>query len=75
MGPAREVSPYVIAAIGAYGGAAPARSNQEAAGAMVGWWRTVLQHSFGVTAGEEETPEAVTEPAAVHLMVYGNERR
>ncbi|WP_329428799.1 hypothetical protein OG339_05695 [Streptosporangium sp. NBC_01495] len=61
---AHEMSPYVTAAIGAYGGAVLARANEEAADATVGWGRTLLQRIFGVTTTEEEMPEAVTELAA-----------
>ncbi|MGC5010167.1 hypothetical protein ACLQ2R_05340 [Streptosporangium sp. DT93] len=60
---AQEVSPYVTAAVGAYGGAVLARANEEAADATVGWGRALLQRIFGVTS-EAEVPEAVAELAA-----------
>ncbi|MGS2641801.1 hypothetical protein [Streptosporangium sp. LJ11] len=60
---AQEVSPYVTAAVGAYGGAVLARANEEAADATVGWGRALLQRIFGVTS-EQEVPEAVAELAA-----------
>ncbi|GGT33139.1 hypothetical protein ACFFV7_15605 [Nonomuraea spiralis] len=61
---AQELSPYVTAAVGAYGGAVLAKANEQAADATVGWGRTILQRIFGVTAAEEEVPEAVAELAA-----------
>ncbi|MEV7007205.1 hypothetical protein [Streptosporangium sp. NPDC051022] len=61
---AHEVSPYVTAAVGAYGGAVLARANEEAADATVGWGRRLLQRIFGVTAEGEQVPEAVAELAA-----------
>jgi hypothetical protein len=61
---AQEVSPYVMAAVSAYGGAVLARANEEAADATVGWGRTLLQRIFGVTSEGDEVPEAVAELAA-----------
>ncbi|GAA0840144.1 hypothetical protein ACFQVD_34500 [Streptosporangium amethystogenes subsp. fukuiense] len=50
-------------AIGAYGGAALVRADEEAADATVGWGRTLPRCIFEVTATEEEIPEAVTTPS------------
>ncbi|WP_061290913.1 hypothetical protein [Herbidospora cretacea] len=59
---AQEVSPYVTAAISAYGAAVLARANDDAADATVGWGRGLLRRIFGTAP--EETPEAVAELAA-----------
>ena len=61
---AQEVSPYVVAAIGAFGGAVLVRANEQAADATVGWGRAILQRIFGVSAEGQEVPEAVAELAA-----------
>ncbi|MEV6868535.1 hypothetical protein AB0M44_47135 [Streptosporangium subroseum] len=58
---AAEVSPYVTAAISAYGGAVLARAQDDAADATVGWGRRILQRIFGVTDAPEEAPEAVAD--------------
>ncbi|MEV4749958.1 hypothetical protein AB0K21_26610 [Streptosporangium sp. NPDC049248] len=53
-----------------HGGAVLVRANEEAADAAVGWGRTLPWCVFEVTA-----TEAMTTPAAVHLMVHGDGRR
>ncbi|MEO3811461.1 hypothetical protein ABGB17_20915 [Sphaerisporangium sp. B11E5] len=58
-----ELSPYVTAAVSAYGGAVLAQAQEEAADATVGWGRKILQRIFGV-ASEKDAPEAVTDLAA-----------
>ncbi|MEV4377309.1 hypothetical protein [Streptosporangium sp. NPDC049644] len=65
----------LTAAIGAHGGAVLVRANEEAADATAGWGRTLPRCIFEITATREEMPEAVTTPAAVHLMVHGDGRR
>ncbi|MER5619965.1 hypothetical protein ABT061_02840 [Streptosporangium sp. NPDC002544] len=64
MSLANDLSPYVTAAVSAYGGAVLARANEEAADTTVGWGRKLLQRIFGVTAAEEELPEVVAELVA-----------
>jgi hypothetical protein len=60
---AGEVSPYVTAAVGAYGGAVLACVRDEAADATVGLGRRMLQRIFGTrTAGQ--VPEPVADLAA-----------
>lgn len=61
---AQEVSPYVMAAIGAFGGTVLVRANEQAADATIVWGRAILQRIFGVTAEGQEVPEAVAELAA-----------
>ncbi|GAA3110089.1 hypothetical protein [Streptosporangium carneum] len=60
---AGEVSPYVTAAVGAYGAAVLTRAQQDAADATVGWGRRILQRIFGVDPAEDEVPPAVAELA------------
>jgi len=61
---ANDLSPYVTAAVSAYGGAVLARANDETADATVAWGRRLLQRVFGVRAAEEELPEVVAELVA-----------
>ncbi|MET8386497.1 hypothetical protein ABZV14_26190 [Streptosporangium canum] len=56
-----EISPYVTAAVGAYGGAVLARAQEDAADATVEWGRKILQRIFGITDAPEETPETVAD--------------
>ena len=53
---AAEMTPYVSAAAGAYGGAVLARVRDDAADATVGLGRRLLQRVFGSRAGTEELP-------------------
>lgn len=54
-----EVSPYVTAAVGAYGGAVLARVNDQAADATVGLGRRMLRRIFGArAAGDVPQPVA-----------------
>ncbi|MFC6083461.1 hypothetical protein [Sphaerisporangium aureirubrum] len=59
-----EVSPYVTAAVSAYGGAVLARAQDDAAEVTVGWGRRILQRIFGADPAPGETPEAVRDLAA-----------
>ncbi|GLX96755.1 hypothetical protein Hesp01_47050 [Herbidospora sp. NBRC 101105] len=47
-------------------GAVLARANQDAADAIVKWGRKLLQRIFGVTAENQDAPEAVADLAAAH---------
>ncbi|MFB4265146.1 hypothetical protein [Nonomuraea sp. GTA35] len=58
-----ELSPYVTAAVGAYGAAVLARAHEEVADVTVGWGRRMLQQIFGVRPDEDEVPETVIELA------------
>jgi hypothetical protein len=58
-----EVSPYVTAAVGAYGGAVLAKANDQAADATVGLGRRILQRIFGTRAAGE-VPQPVADLAA-----------
>ena len=53
---AAEMTPYVSAAVGAYGGAVLARVRDDAADATVGLGRRLLQRVFGSRAGAEPLP-------------------
>jgi hypothetical protein len=54
-----EISPYVTAAVGAYGGAVLAKANDQAADATVGLGRRMLQRIFGTrAAGDVPQPVA-----------------
>ncbi|WP_433222132.1 hypothetical protein [Microtetraspora malaysiensis] len=59
-----ELSPYVLPAVGAYGAAVLAKSQEEAADATVGWGRKILQKIFGIKEADEELPDEVAELAA-----------
>jgi hypothetical protein len=58
-----EVSPYVTAAVGAYGGAVLARANDQAADATVGLGRRMLRRVFGTRAAGD-VPQPVADLAA-----------
>jgi hypothetical protein len=58
-----EVSPYVTAAVGAYGVAVLTRVNDQAADATVGLGRQILQRIFGVRAAGD-VPQPVADLAA-----------
>ncbi|MEV7012266.1 hypothetical protein [Streptosporangium sp. NPDC051022] len=60
---AHEVSPYVTAAVSAYGAAVLARAQEDAADATVGWGRRILQRIFGIQAEEDAVPDEVAELA------------
>ncbi|WP_182872869.1 hypothetical protein [Microbispora sp. H10670] len=56
-----DLSPYVTAAIGAYGGAVLSKAQEEAADTTVSWGRRLLQRIFGVRAEGEPLPEVLAE--------------
>jgi hypothetical protein len=58
-----EVSPYVTAAVGAYGGAVLTRVNDQAVDATVGLGRRILQRIFGIRAAGD-VPQPVADLAA-----------
>lgn len=60
---AAEVSPYVTAAVSAYGAAVLARAQEDAADATVGWGRRILQRIFGVAEDESDAPQEVRDLA------------
>ncbi|HEX4830879.1 MAG TPA: hypothetical protein VH478_07290 [Trebonia sp.] len=60
---ATQVSPYVTAAVGAYGGAVLAKTKDEAATATVSLGRRLLQRVFG-TRAETDVPVPVADLAA-----------
>lgn len=60
---AHEVSPYVTAAVSAYGAAVLARAQEDAADATVGWGRRILQRIFGIQSEEDAAPDVVAELA------------
>ena len=76
---AAEMTPYVSAAVGAYGGAVLAKLRDDAADATVGLGRRVLQRIFGSRAEGEALPgplaDLVADPydddmlAAVRLAI------
>jgi hypothetical protein len=51
-----EASPYVTAAVRAYGGAVLAKANDQAADATVGLGRRILQRIFGTRAAGDVPP-------------------
>jgi hypothetical protein len=59
---AGEISPYVTAAVGAYGGAVLVRARDQAADATVGIGRRILQRIFG-TRAPGDVPPAVADLA------------
>ncbi|MGW5157536.1 hypothetical protein ACWEPN_18860 [Nonomuraea wenchangensis] len=59
VGLVAAVSPYVTAAVGAYGAAVLARAQEDAADTTVRWGRRILQRIFGIASSEEEVPEAI----------------
>ena len=54
---AAEMTPYVSAAVGAYGGAVLAKARDEAADATVGLGRRLLQRIFGTRSEGEPLPD------------------
>jgi len=56
-----EATPYMTAAVGAYGGAVLAKVRDDAADATVGLGRRLLQRVFGHHSEEEPLPEPLTE--------------
>ncbi|MEU4697420.1 hypothetical protein [Nonomuraea dietziae] len=56
---ANDISPYVTAAVSAYGGAVLARAQEDAADATVTWGRRILQRVFGTRETGDETPEVL----------------
>ncbi len=61
---AAEVTPYVSAAVGAYGGAVLAKVRDDAADATVGLGRRLLQRIFGTRASGEQLPEPLADVIA-----------
>jgi hypothetical protein len=61
---AAEMTPYVSAAVGAYGGAVLAKARDEAADATVGLGRRLLQRIFGSGGEGEPLPEPLSVLAA-----------
>src|SRR5580693_3816369 len=61
---AAEMTPYVSAAVGAYGGAVLARVRDDAADATVGLGRRLLQKVFGHQDEQEPLPEPLADLAA-----------
>jgi hypothetical protein len=59
-----QVTPYLTAAIGAYGAAVLQRAEGDAADATVGLGRQVLQRIFGSRAAGEELPVPVADVVA-----------
>ena len=56
-----EMTPYVSAVLGAYGGAVLAKGRDDAADATVGLGRRLLQRVFGRRNPEEPLPEALAD--------------
>ena len=61
---AAEMTPYVSAAVGAYGGAVLAKVRDEAADATVGLGRRLLQRVFGSRSAGEPMPGPLADLAA-----------
>ncbi len=61
---AAEMTPYVSAAMGAYGGAVLAKVRDDAADATVGLGRRLLQRVFGTKAEGESLPVPLADLAA-----------
>lgn len=59
-----DATPYVTAAVGAYGGAVLAKVRDDAADATVGVGRRLLQRVFGHRAADEPLPETLAVLAA-----------
>ena len=76
---AAEMTPYVSAAVGAYGGAVLAKVRDEAADATIGLGRRLLQRVFGPRGKGEPLPDPLGDlaadpddsdaPAAVRLAI------
>ncbi|MGH3615335.1 MAG: DUF5615 family PIN-like protein [Pseudonocardia sp.] len=58
-----EMSPYLTAAVSAYGGAVLTRVQEDSADATVGWGRRILQRIFGTDPAEDRVPIALRELA------------
>ncbi|MGI5417280.1 hypothetical protein [Actinomadura luteofluorescens] len=58
---AAEVTPWVVSAAGAYGGAVLARSQEQAAEVTVGWGRRIALRVFGVREDGEPVPEELAD--------------
>ena len=56
---AAEMTPYVSAAVGAYGGVVLVKVRDEAADATVGLGRSLLQRVFGARDEEEPPPSSI----------------
>ncbi|MFC7589938.1 hypothetical protein ACFQYP_44305 [Nonomuraea antimicrobica] len=54
-----ELTPYVSAALGAYGGAVLAKTQDQAADATVSWGKRILQRVFGVAETADECPSSI----------------
>lgn len=61
---AAEMTPYISAAVGAYGGAVLAKVRDEAADATVGLGRRLLQRIFGSRSPGEPLPGPLADLAA-----------
>jgi dienelactone hydrolase len=61
---AAEMTPYVSAAVGAYGGAVLAKVRDDAADATVGLGRRLLQRVFGTRGEAESLPDPLADLAA-----------
>ena len=61
---AAEMTPYVSAAVGAYGGAVLAKVRDDAADATVGLGRRLLQRVFGPRGPNEPLPDSLDALAA-----------
>ena len=61
---AAEMTPYVSAAVGAYGGAVLAKVRDDAADATVGLGRRLLQRVFGTRGETEPLPAPLADLAA-----------
>ena len=64
---AAEMTPYVSAAVGAYGGAVLARVRDDAADATVGLGRRLLQRVFGTKGEGEPLPAPLADLAAASV--------
>lgn len=61
---AAEMTPYVSAAVGAYGGAVLVKVRDEAADATVGFGRRLLQRVFGTRSEADPLPEPLADLAS-----------
>lgn len=61
---AADVTPYVTAAAGAYGGAVLTKAKDEAAGATVALGRRLARRIFGAHEPSDEMPEALADVIA-----------
>lgn len=58
---AGEVTPWVVSAAGAYGGAVLARTQEEAAEATVGWGRRIALRVFGARGDGDPIPQELAD--------------